>query len=130
MNWNRRLAAAGDASVPLLAAILECDLDILRQLEILVSHAAGIVRRARERHARVVDRNVRMMVGGLGDLGDFLHELDALQKFLELERLADGVVLLLPSGQRLQLLLDLLLTEFRHLGILLISTVASFLLPS
>src|ERR1700687_904102 len=58
-------------SFPLrLLAILECDFDILRQLEILVGHAACVMRRANKRDARVVDMDVRMMVRGLRDLGD------------------------------------------------------------
>src|SRR5260370_39575849 len=55
-----------------------------------------------------------MMVGALRDLGDLLHELDPVQEFLELEHLADSVVLVLPSGERLQLLRDLLSAEFCH----------------
>src|SRR5258708_19631730 len=63
------------------------DLDILRQLEILVGHAARIMRRARKSYPRVIDMNVRMMVGRLGDFRDLLHELDAVQKFLKAEKL-------------------------------------------
>src|SRR5271166_1562668 len=99
---------------PLRVAIVERDLDVPRQLEVLLRHSARIVRRACKRDPRVVDRNVRMMVGGFGNLGDLLHELDAVQEFLELERLADGVVLVLPSGKRLQLVRDLLRTELGH----------------
>src|SRR5208282_1139989 len=66
-----------------------------------------------------------MMVGGLGNLGDLLHELDAVQEFFEPERLADRVALVFPSGKRLQLLRDLLRTELGHLEILRMPPVAT-----
>src|ERR1700693_858037 len=59
-----------------------------------------------------------MMIGRLGNLGDLLHELNAVQEFLELERLADCVVLVFPPGQRFQLLRNLFGTEFGHVEIL------------
>src|SRR5258708_32722084 len=67
-----------------------------------------------------------MMVGAFRNLGDLLHELDAVQELLELDRLADGVVLVLPSGQRLQLLRDLFCAEFRHGEDLRMPMTASF----
>src|SRR5216683_3437335 len=84
-----------------LLTIFERDLDIFCQLEVLVGYAACVVGRADERDARVVDMDVRMMVGGFCDLGDFLHELDSVQEFFELEHFYGCVVFVLPSGKRL-----------------------------
>src|SRR4029077_12181525 len=109
-----------------LLPIFERDLDILRQLEILVGHAARVVCRADKRDARVVDVNVRMMVGAFRDLGDLLHELDSMQEFLELEHLADRVVFVFPSRKRLQFLSDFIGAEFRHVEIL--RTLSSFII--
>src|ERR1700674_946180 len=86
---------------------LELPFNLAGELEVLVGHSAFAVRAAVEANARVVDRDVGMVIGGLGDPRDAIDELDSIHEFLELEQLADRLALVPPSGQQLELLCDL-----------------------
>jgi hypothetical protein len=92
----------------------ECALDLVGQREILFRHAAGVMRRADESDACIVDQHVGMMVGLLGYLSDPADKVDAVHESLELIALADGVVLVLPPGQRFNFGRDFIRGKFRH----------------
>src|SRR5208282_3379637 len=114
----------------LVAGRLESPLDLRGELEVLVCHSAFAVRAAGEADARVIDRDVGMVIGGLGYPRDAVDELDCIHEFLETKEFGDSVALVLPSGERLQLLSDLRGAQLGHRPVPPVQFVASAMICS
>src|ERR1041385_7694548 len=92
-------------------------LDLLRQPQIRLGDAAGVVRREHDRDLGVADVDVRMMIHVVGDARQPIDEANAVGEAVEGERLRQHVAATRPSGQRSQRALYLEIREFlRHIA--------------
>src|SRR5512146_1100035 len=82
-------------------------LDLARELEVLVRDAAGRVVLQLDPHLGPGDGEIRMMIGGLGEEADTVHEHERRGPPVGLVLAPDPAVFIVPAGQALQALGDL-----------------------
>src|SRR5205823_12773067 len=87
--------------------VLRRGLDLPGEAEVAIGHSILVVGPQGDRHLRVLDEDVRMMVGAVGQLADGAGEGHRGLESLEVVRPDDRLSLPLPAGQLLERRLDL-----------------------
>src|SRR5205823_8506771 len=87
--------------------VLRRRLDLSREAEIAIRHPALVVAREGDGHLRILDEDVGMVVGAVGELADGAGEGHRRLESLEVVRPDDRLSLPLPAGQLLERRLDL-----------------------
>ncbi len=92
--------------------------DLPGKVEVLPGQPSLTVRREGARHPIVADVDIRVMVRGLGPIGDPVYELDSCGEGVEGERLADYIAFPGPTRELVQPCPDLRVVQQRHLILL------------